>query len=394
MKSYFFYRFILAVSVLLVSIVSTHAQDELCTLLDPSGGCITIDPIVLPVNDGVITVDDAFLANVDANAHVKLIIPTGHYTAAKFENLNFCRITIQKAEGGETTFSGYSFPDPGSAKPTIEILNCHNLDFDGHGIKVLDAYGSGMPDGPNQQAVSIRKASSYIEIHHLDIQNPSGFAGIMAKDSPECNENDNPVDIANPGVPYMEHIYIHHNYIHNIRQGEGIYAGDTGFLTGRVRGDCRRLFPQKIENVCIYENFLEEIGLDAIQLGSCITGGKIYKNFIVEYGTVGDGGMSNGIQIGLGNIGTVCERNFIRQSAERSEKAGHGILCQGAGNNTIRDNIIYNTQENAIYVAEQTAYCYRENGTDITCTPVLGDNNATCKGYAYFDANTANTHRG
>lgn len=131
-------------------------------------------------------------------------------------------------------------------------------------------------------------------------------------------------------------------------------------MTGRETS-CGKYYPQKIEHVWIYNNFIEQIGLDAIQLGSCIAGGRIYENFCVDYGTLGDGGMSNGIQIGLGNIGTICEQNFIRQPAERSENAGHGILCQAAGNNCIRNNIIYSTLENAIYTAEQMAYTGGEN---------------------------------
>jgi len=186
MKNQCFYLYL---SVLLLSFMAqTDAYAQDCTILDPPSSCTDIDTITLSVNNGVITVDEAFIANtlgdIDANAHVQLVIPAGEHTAASFENLNFCRTTIRIANSGEATFAGYNRDNGETRAPTIEILNCHNLELDGHGITVLDAYGDGVKNGQNESAVYIGEASTFIEVHHLDIQNPSGFAGIMAKDSP------------------------------------------------------------------------------------------------------------------------------------------------------------------------------------------------------------------
>lgn len=205
MKNQSFYLCFLVLLFLFIAQTYTYAQED-CTILDPPSGCTDIVPITLAVNDdGVITVDDAFIAeflsDANANTHVQLIIPAGEYKAASFENLNFCRTTIKVVDMGETTFSGYSLADGDPRGNTINILNCHNLEFDGHDIKVLDAYGSGVLYGPNDQAVFVGKASSCINIHHLDIQNPSGFAGIMAKDSPGC-EKGLPIDIADANAPF------------------------------------------------------------------------------------------------------------------------------------------------------------------------------------------------
>lgn len=295
-------NFYLCLLVLLLSFTvqtDADAQGD-CSILGPAS-CTDSITVILPVIDGVITVDDDFIADslgsAGADTHVKLIIPLPldgkPYKAASFTNLNFCRTTIRVANAGEVAFAGYNINTPGDlARQTIEIRNCHNLELDGHGIQVLDAYGTGIPGrGENKSAVYIGKASSCINIHHLDIQNPSGFAGIMAKDSPEC-VNGTPIDIADFSAPFMHHIYIHHNHIHNVPQGEGIYAGDTAFMTGRVRGSCGKLLPQKIEHVWIYDNFIEETGWDAIQLGSCITGGRIFDNFCLEYGMLSEGGAS------------------------------------------------------------------------------------------------------
>jgi hypothetical protein len=107
----------------------------------------------------------------------------------------------------------------------------------------------------------------------------------------------------------------------------------------------------------------------------------------VDYGTLGESSMANGIQLGLGTRGVICERNFVRQSAERADNFGNGILCQGVGDNSIRNNIVYNTMENAIFVNERTVYINEAGELCPPVSPVPDDEEetATCLGFQFID---------
>lgn len=69
------------------------------------------------------------------------------------------------------------------------------------------------------QGLMLDKLSTDVEVDHLEIANP-GFAGIMAKTDPTC---DNGVVRSNF---VMRNVVLHDNYVHDTG-GEGFYVGNT-----------------------------------------------------------------------------------------------------------------------------------------------------------------------
>jgi hypothetical protein len=195
-----------------------------------------------------------------------------------------------------------------------------------YGIKVISGH----------MGISLGSLSTNFEVDHLEIIN-SGFAGIMAKTDPGCNEatwRENFV---------MENVSLHHNLISG-SGGEGIYAGNS-FYTG-MNTSCGVKLPHEIHNIKIYSNTLKNTGWDAIQLGCATEGARVYGNIIENYGTQNEDAQNNGIQIGAGT-GGLCYNNLIRNGT------GHGLIVMGLGDNIIYNNIIDRAGAHGIFCDER-----------------------------------------
>lgn len=292
-------------------------------------------------------------------ANRKKIYLFGNFERITFRNLTgtaVSPITITTL-GTVTIGSGVGFND------SFTITDCAYLNISGEPfldngterlLQIIDA-------PVNRFAMLVNGRSHHIDIHHLDVQNPTGFAGITVKNSPDGNPamfQDDQCD--DPGI---SHIRIHHNRIHNTgSKGEGIYVGDSFFL-GRGDGNTAEYpnaycppfrYPQAITNVEIDNNVLEDIAWDGIQIGSAIAGSSVHDNVITNYGIAGISSQANGIQVGEGCQGLACYNNFIEN--EVSNTQGHGIICLGAGNNTFYNNIIIDPAEAGFYVKEIATY--------------------------------------
>ncbi len=195
-----------------------------------------------------------------------------------------------------------------------------------YGIKIIGGHMS----------LNLTKLSTNFEVDHIEITN-SGFAGIMAKTDPSCDE------ATWRGNFVMKDVALHHNAI-SATGGEGIYAGNS-FFTG-MSTPCGTKLPHEIHNISIYSNVIKNTGWDAIQLGCATKGASIHGNIIENFGTKNEAAQNNGIQIGSGTGGS-CYNNLIRKGT------GNGMIVLGLGDNIIYNNIIDQAGGHGIFCDER-----------------------------------------
>jgi hypothetical protein len=199
----------------------------------------------------------------------------------------------------------------------------------GYGIKLTGASTNGLVLGP---------LTTNFEIDHIEAFQV-GFAGIMAKTDPTCDDatiRDNFT---------MRNVSFHHNYVHDTG-GEGFYIGHTAFNGAKT--SCGTRLPHVIENVQIYRNLVRNSGWDAIQLSSATVGASIAYNRVENYSTKNNPDQSGGISLG-GGTGGVCHSNIIKSGN------GSGMVVFGLADNLIHNNIIVNPKGMGIFCDERTA---------------------------------------
>ncbi len=199
--------------------------------------------------------------------------------------------------------------------------------------------------------LSLELFTSDFEISGVEIAGPqpgdtttkAGFAGIGVKTSPyqDCDLFTDPTRQA----WIMRNISIHHNYIHHTG-GEGMYIGH-GFYKGREEDKCpgKVLYSHSIKGVRIYENLIENVGFDGIQIKNADEDVKVYNNVIRNYGTRKDAVHNEGLFIGEGTTGEFYG-NIVDSGT------GNGCQIQGLGNLYIHDNLFNRSGENGIYVSD------------------------------------------
>lgn len=180
--------------------------------------------------------------------------------------------------------------------------------------------------------MSMEYRSTNFEIDHVEA-GYSGFAGIMAKTDPTCDNATTRENFT------MYNVSFHDNYIHHTG-GEGFYIGNS-FYEG-VNTACGLRFPHEIRGLKLYNNIVNFTGWDGIQVGCATRSVMIYKNTIENYGTKNSANQNNGVQLGVGT-GGLFYQNFIKDGS------GNGLIVVGLGDNIIHDNIIVNAGSHAIF---------------------------------------------
>lgn len=199
-----------------------------------------------------------------------------------------------------------------------------------------DTYGIVVNSG--HMGLNLGALSTDFEVDHLEIGH-SGFAGIMAKTDPSCD------DATIRENFLMTNVTLHHNFIHD-SGGEGIYAGNSWF--SGMNTACGVRLPHEIHNISINHNLLQNTGWEAIQLGCATKDATIHNNTIENYGLVNRKTQNNGIQIGSGT-GGLCYNNLIR------EGTGNGLIVMGLGDNVIFNNIIENAGNFGVFCDERNS---------------------------------------
>lgn len=241
----------------------------------------------------------------------------------------------------------------GTAEKPIIIRNCGgtaNINGTGFGYSIKTEnskyfkisggstpreYGIKITGG--HMGITLEKLSSNFEVDHIEIQGV-GFAGIMAKTDPTCD------DATIRGNFTMMDVYLHHNYIHETG-GEGMYIGNSFYENG-VTTACGVRLPHEIQYLKIFDNIVKNAGWEGIQVGCATKAARVYNNTVVNYGQANVLYQNNGIQIGAGT-GGLCYGNLIQNGP------GNGLIVMGLGDNVVHDNVIMNAGENGIFCDER-----------------------------------------
>jgi hypothetical protein len=197
-------------------------------------------------------------------------------------------------------------------------------------------YGFLIKDGGNSSAMFVTKSD--FELDHIEIAS-AGFAGIMAKIDPNCNNTE-----FHQGNFVMENISIHDNYIHHT-VGEGLYIGHTWYF-GKP-SDCGTLYPHPVENLKVYNNITEDTGADGIQVSAATKNVEVFNNTIRRYGADPFKPVQvNGLQIGGGSTGKYYNNLII-------DGGGMGIQCLGMGDVYMYNNVIIRAGVDGIFIDER-----------------------------------------
>jgi len=216
----------------------------------------------------------------------------------------------------------------------ISVDNCSYFRFTGSGIDSIK-YGIRIMKTKvgGTMGIGIGNKSTNYEIDHIEIANV-GFAGIMAKTDPRNDLSTNRENF----TQYQS--FFHDNYIHNAG-GVGMYIGHsfyTGFIS-TINDEKVLLYPSVLKGVRIYNNIVDSVGWDGIQVGSASEDCEIYNNKVTNYGLCAISSQHSGFQI---NPGTICKlyNNYVANGT------GNGMTIFGMGNIDVYNNIIINAGYN------------------------------------------------
>lgn len=200
-------------------------------------------------------------------------------------------------------------------------------------IKIVDSQHIRVTGGDTERGLLLSGGSlglsmdyltSDFEVDHVEI-GYVGYAGIMAKTDPTCN------DSTIRGNFTMKNVFVHDNFVH-FTGGEGLYIGNSFYENGEEK-PCGIRLPHDIDSVSLYNNVVQFTGRDGIQLGAAVRGANVFNNRVEYFGTNEEYAQNSGIQIGEGTGGR-CFNNFIKSGS------GNGITVLGLGNNVIQSNVI------------------------------------------------------
>lgn len=186
--------------------------------------------------------------------------------------------------------------------------------------------------------LTLEKLTTDVEVHNIEVYNV-GFAGIMAKTDPTCD------NATIRGNFVMRNVVLHDNYIHDTK-GEGFYVGHSFYEKG-VTLSCGVRLPHVIDGVKIYNNKVVRPGWDGIQVGCALNGAYVYNNTIENYGYLNVAYQQTGIQFSEGTKG-FAYGNLIKNGT------GIGINVIGYGDSFVHDNIIIGAGTFGIFCDERT----------------------------------------
>jgi hypothetical protein len=257
---------------------------------------------------------------------------------------------------GGTTYKLLVFQNiRGTATAPITIKNCGgvavvNGSTQGHGIRTEyssffritggstnGSYGIKLTGG--MLSLHLGMLTTNVEVDHLEIAY-SGFAGIMAKTDPSCN------NATVRGNYVMRSVLLHDNYVHHTG-GEGLYIGHGNYLKG-VNTPCGVRYPHTLEGVKIYNNRVINSGWDAIQVSSTPKGAEVYNNHVENYGVKNALHQNHGVQFGEGGVGKFYG-NLVKGGK------GNGLMIIGNGENFVHDNVLVNNGGHGIFCDDRYA---------------------------------------
>ncbi|NLU95838.1 PKD domain-containing protein [Chitinophaga sp. Ak27] len=202
----------------------------------------------------------------------------------------------------------------------------YGFDLNGTNINGLPIFG-----------ITFGLGASDFDVHHLYIHD--GNILLQAKTLQTC---------AQPqyweGNFVMQNVKIHHLKCRNAA-GEGFYIGNTHYFWNE--GTCTNMRSHWIENLWVYDNDLENIGSDGIQIAMAKNGdNRVFNNRLVNYAMSKNAAQGYGILIGSGSALKVYNNNVSTGYMPAIEVFGSGI-------SEIYNNIISNIYYEGINVADK-----------------------------------------
>lgn len=202
---------------------------------------------------------------------------------------------------------------------------------DDYGIKIT--YGK--PFG-----VVAELTTTDFEIDHIEIAGAGG-PGLSARTRPVCDGS------MNRDTFTQRNTIIHHNYIHNV-DGEGFYIGGSHWHTSSPENqDCPSvtLLEPELKGVKVYNNIVENVGQDGIQVGGAITDCEIYNNVVINYGLKNIEIHQSGLQINPGTTGNIFSNLIIGGT-------GSGIFINGF-DMRVFSNIIVDCNKDGVHIGDR-----------------------------------------
>ena len=315
--------------LLLACLKQTHASTATCTTEQATElGC---DAIVSPATHGGGHPDYIGLDGSSVNySGQTLCIPAGEYSGLA---LNYVEGTASNPIvvtncGGIVYFDGRNAGLQGTG---------HWNTISGKGVKHLRLTGSGLlsyAEGGSKygivahhsvsHGVHFDEGSSHITVDHIETHD-NGYGGVVIRTYPRCDgrcghlpANPSYNSYCNRGNFVQTDTVIHDNYIHDL-EGEGMYIGTSHYhldsyaavydpsesCAGQTQAQA------ELHGVEIYSNRLEDIGLDAIQVGSATQDVFVYSNTIRNFASKQEYGHAYAITFNPGSTGTAYN-NYIK----------------------------------------------------------------------------------
>ena len=195
----------------------------------------------------------------------------------------------------------------------FSIIRSSHIKLLGDGNKET-TYGfkiNGKQKRNTSSSLNIRSFSRDIELAYLDVSSKLGRAAIHFNSSkPKLDENGNTshIDPVTGKVFIQTNSNIHHNFIHDSLEGEGIYLGVAGCDENDFKNGAA------LENTYVHNNIVTNHGADGIQVGCARKNTYIYNNYIEKVGYAPfkpNAGHTKGIQLGMGTSGYVFN-NYLK----------------------------------------------------------------------------------
>ncbi len=311
--------------ILFISIITVSAQN--CDII--------IDAADVVVDGDNISVNPGNTICITASQKDFLLIRNIHGTESN-------PITIIN-NGGQVIFDTDHFYG-------IKLANCSFIKFMGNGSEDF-TYGFKVKRVGQGAGFSIDELSTNIEVSNVEISNTL-IAGLYAKTDPDCSFTSSRDNFT------MYSLHIHDCYFHDIGD-EGMYIGHSKYVQGvhlECDGNDTIIYPHVIKDVKVYNNILEHLGWDGIQVSSAVENCSIHDN-IIRYDSEKEiTYQMSGILIG-GGSSCDCYNNQI------FDGKGDGIDVLGLGNFKVFNNLIVragksfepgnqNSSKHGIYVGD------------------------------------------
>jgi gliding motility-associated-like protein len=190
------------------------------------------------------------------------------------------------------------------------------------------------------QALDFRDLSTNCEADHIYFHD-IGYSAMNAKTDPTCDPK------TWRGNFTMYDIHFHDNWIKNTG-GEAMYIGESHYHS-TFPVTCNGVVTQQLEHtvlgVRIYNNIFDNIGRDAIQVGSTIQDCYIHHNTINGFGATNEYGQQSGIQVNPGT-NAECYNNYVDTGT------GFALFAGGRGGSHFYNNVFANALQGAIICAD------------------------------------------